>query len=262
MFRFRIDGLTLVAVLFMGFFGFNILRDAFSIGHDNVARPGQVAYAAAPSAGGPQSDIQADLTSGQEAAPSEAGSQGVAYVIQELMTPVAPSVGEAPPAARAQGPAAAPAAVSPANITLEDVPGDPEKIVFPYTDFVVTQGVHGAEYGQMAVDIAAGKGAPVKSPINGKVTALYVDEYGNPVLVLENIRYSIMLYHGQFSVKVGDTVAIGSTVGLESNQGYTVDGFGQVCTGRDCGYHTHINVYDKQKASNVNPLEVLQPLTP
>src|SRR5690606_14498129 len=101
-----------------------------------------------------------------------------------------------------------------------------------------------------------------KSPINGVVSALYVDEYGNPVLVLDNERYTVMLYHGQFSVKVGDTVTLGSPVGQESNQGYTLDGFGQICTGRDCGYHTHINVFDKQVGSNVNPLQVLQPATP
>lgn len=146
-------------------------------------------------------------------------------------------------------------------ITVEPGPDDDAiyAIYYPYSDFVVTQGPHGAEYGQMAIDIAAGKGAVQKSPITGTVTALYVDEYGNPVLILDNARYTVMLYHSQFSVKVGDPVIAGKTpVGLESNQGYTVDMFGQLCTGRDCGYHTHINVYDKQKGKNVNPLKIME----
>jgi murein DD-endopeptidase MepM/ murein hydrolase activator NlpD len=229
MYRFRIDGLTLVAVIFLGFFGFNIIRDGLSHGRDDFS----AIPPATSSAGGPQIDLEANLAGGQVVAPGAAAPDGVAHVLTELLTPSAPSD-----------------------------PGDPNVIAFPYTDFIVTQGVHGAEYGQMAVDIAAGKGAPVNSPINGTVSALYVDEYGNPVLVLDNSRWTVMLYHGQFSVKVGDTVTLGSPVGLESNQGYTVDGFGQICTGRDCGYHTHINVYDKQLGSNVNPLEVLQRLTP
>jgi hypothetical protein len=46
-------------------------------------------------------------------------------------------------------------------------------------------------------------------------------------------------------------------VGVESNLGYTTDMAGVPCWGRDCGYHTHLNVFDKRIGGNVNPLELL-----
>jgi murein DD-endopeptidase MepM/ murein hydrolase activator NlpD len=232
MYRIRIDGLSLVAVGFLLFFGFNIVRDQLGSDHKASASALTQAYPVNPSSGGPQAD-QPDL----QATPAD-------------------------PSASAAGEKLAPAHVIPALLTPAAIPGDQDAIAFPYVNFIVTQGVHGAEYGQMAVDIAAGKGTPIKSPINGTVSALYVDEYGNPVLVLDNTHYTVMLYHGQYTVKVGDTVTLGTPVGFESNQGYTVDGFGRLCAGRDCGYHSHINVYDKQLGTNVNPLQVLQPATP
>lgn len=240
MYRTRVDALSLVAVLFLGFFGFNLIRDAFSLGSDHLSTLGSEAAAPAPS-GGEQPDLQSDLVENQVAA-VERPTSGLAYVIT------------------GQQPAAADPAAQAVPANFED-PGDPNEIVFPYPEFVVTQGVHGAEYNQMAVDIAAGNGAPIHSPINGHVSALYVDEYGNPVLVLDNSRWTIMLYHGKFTVKVGDTVLVGETVvGRESNQGFTVDAFGQICAGRDCGYHSHINVYDKQAGANVDPLQTMKSL--
>ena len=130
-------------------------------------------------------------------------------------------------------------------------------IAAPYDHFIITQGIHGAEYGHTAVDISAGKGATIKSPINGTVTKLYIDDWGNPSLTIENDHYAVELLHGLFSVKVGDIVTIGQPVGTESNQGNTFDGMGRPCAGRDCGYHTHVNVYDKKLGTNVNPFQVL-----
>jgi murein DD-endopeptidase MepM/ murein hydrolase activator NlpD len=131
---------------------------------------------------------------------------------------------------------------------------DADAIAAPYDHFIVTQGLHGAEYGHMAIDISAGKGATIKSPINGTVTNLYIDDWGNPSLMIENEHYAVELLHGLFSVKIGDKVSIGQPIGKESNQGNTVDGAGRSCAGRDCGYHTHINVYDKKLGRNINPL--------
>ena len=134
---------------------------------------------------------------------------------------------------------------------------DPNQIESPYPHYILTQGPHGASYGQMAVDIYAGKGSTIHSPINGAVAYNYVDNIGNTTLIIENSRYRVLLMHGDYTVKVGDTVSIGDTVGTESNHGNTVDYQGRSCRGRDCGYHTHLNIYDKKIAANVNPLTLI-----
>lgn len=132
-----------------------------------------------------------------------------------------------------------------------------DAIAWPYEAFAVTQGPHGFSYGHMAVDITAGKEAPIHSPINGMVSALFIDEWGNPSLIIENARYKIEMLHGNFSVHTGEMVSLGQPVGTESNQGNTVDAAGRSCRGRDCGYHTHLNVFDKQLGANVNPFEAI-----
>lgn len=141
-------------------------------------------------------------------------------------------------------------------ISNEDL-GDPNIIAAPYSQYTLTQGLHGFDYGHMAIDIAAGKGAEILSPINGIVSALYIDEWGNTTLVIENERYQVMMLHGLYAVGVGERVVLGQAVGKESNQGNTVDGQGRSCRGRDCGYHTHLNIFDKQLGANVDPLELL-----
>lgn len=137
-------------------------------------------------------------------------------------------------------------------------PADPSTIIYPYDEYTLTQGPHGYSYGHMAIDLAAGKGSPIKSPIAGSVTALYVDEWGNPTLVIENNRYQVTMLHGDYTVQFGQQLKLGEIVGAEANHGYTLDYAGNSCRNRDCGHHTHLNVYDKQAGSNVNPLVVLQ----
>lgn len=141
----------------------------------------------------------------------------------------------------------------PAQATAQ---ADADAIRLPYDDYVLTQGPHGFDYGQMAIDITAGKGATIMSPINGVVTALYIDDLGNTTLIIDNDHYQITMLHGVFTVTVGERLDIGQPVGQESNQGNTVDGLGRSCRGRDCGYHLHLNVYDKYLGANVNPLEL------
>ena len=108
------------------------------------------------------------------------------------------------------------------------------------------QGMHGFSYGHAAIDIAAGKGATIKSSIAGTVTAKYTDGAGNPVLIIENDAYRITLLHGIYTVAVGDTVQLGQPIGEESNIGNVTDMAGNSCRNRDCGYHTHLNVFDKR----------------
>ena len=161
---------------------------------------------------------------------------------------------------------------APPNTAVEEVPAvplappaaltGPEVFVIPYAEYWVTQGPHGMSYGHYAIDIAAGKGEAITSPINGTVTALYIDGIGNPTLVVENERYQVTLMHGLYTVQIGDELALGDLLGTESNLGNTRDMAGNSCRNRDCGYHTHLNVYDKQARSNVNPLDLLSSSPP
>jgi len=135
---------------------------------------------------------------------------------------------------------------------------DPSFIAAPYDDYTLTQGPHGYSYGHMAIDIAAGKNAIIKSPIHGYVADLYTDQWGNPRLVIENEIYQVTMLHGKYKVAVGDQLELGQMVGRESNFGYTTDYAGRSCQNRDCGYHTHLNIFDKRIGSNVDPLSVIE----
>lgn len=130
-------------------------------------------------------------------------------------------------------------------------------VAAPYDTYFLTQGLHGQSYGHLAIDIASGKGSTIKSLINGTVTAVTTDQWANTILVIDNDRYQVTLYHGDYTVSVGDPVTIGQAIGFESNHGYTMDRWGNLCAGRDCGYHTHLNVFDKQAGANVDPLTLI-----
>jgi len=135
--------------------------------------------------------------------------------------------------------------------------GDPEETASPYDHYTLTQGLHGFSYNHMAVDITDGEGATIMSPINGMVTAHFVDDLGNTTLLIENDIYMVTLLHGIYTVSPGDKLVVGQTIGEESNQGNTYDAFGRSCRGRDCGYHTHLNIFNKQLGSNVDPLPLI-----
>ena len=138
------------------------------------------------------------------------------------------------------------------------LPSEDRRISPPYEQYTLTQGPHGFSYGHMAIDITAGEGSIIKSPISGYVADLYTDQYGNPTLVIENDVYRVTMLHGKYKVAVGEQIAWGQMVGRESNLGLTTDMQGRSCRNRDCGYHTHLNIFDKQLGGNVNPLEVME----
>lgn len=135
---------------------------------------------------------------------------------------------------------------------------DPTAFVAPYDSYIITQGVHGQSYGHAAIDIAAGKGAVIKSPIAGEVTMLRTDGVGNTMIVIENAVYQVILLHGIYNVAVGQFVNLGEPLGEESNIGNVTDMQGNSCRNRDCGYHTHLNVFDKRIGRNVNPLDLIE----
>jgi len=148
------------------------------------------------------------------------------------------------------------------NVGSGQVKPDPpvldRRISPPYENYTLTQGPHGFSYGHMAIDISAGQGAIIKSPIQGYVSDLYTDQYGNPTLVIENDFFQITMLHGKYKVAVGEQIAWGQMLGRESNLGLTTDMQGRSCLNRACGYHTHINIFDKQLGENVDPLEVMK----
>ena len=155
-----------------------------------------------------------------------------------------------PEGAAANALAALPAASTPS--------GDPLAFAAPYTNYTLTQGPHGQSYGHLAIDLAAGRGAPILSPINGGITGNYTDQYGNTTLVIENDVYRVLLLHGDYFLQVGNEVKLGDQVGTESNHGYTTDMAGNRCYGREnCGNHTHLNVFDKRTGANANPLDLI-----
>jgi murein DD-endopeptidase MepM/ murein hydrolase activator NlpD len=135
------------------------------------------------------------------------------------------------------------------------LPGDQTTLAAPYAEYVVTQGAHGFSYGHAAIDISGGKSTAILSPINGVVSDNYTDQYGNTTLIIENNKFKVLLLHGDYTVNAGDKLAVGQVVGTESNHGYTTDMSGRLCTNRDCGYHSHLNVFDKELGSNINPLD-------
>lgn len=140
---------------------------------------------------------------------------------------------------------------------LAPLPPSTVTVIAPYDQYILTQGLHGMSYGHMAIDIAAGKGTPIKSPINGRVSEYFIDDIGNPTIIIENDHYKVTLLHGIYTAKSGDILNIGDEIGTESNQGNTRDMQGRSCRGRDCGYHTHLNIFDKIAQSNIDPLTVI-----
>jgi hypothetical protein len=76
---------------------------------------------------------------------------------------------------------------------------------------------------------------------------------------IENDIYRVTMLLGVYIVNIGQQVKAGQTIGSESNQGNTTDMQGNSCRNRDCGYHTHLNVFDKRIGANINPLNLLDP---
>lgn len=130
-------------------------------------------------------------------------------------------------------------------------------IAYPYDTYFLTQGIHGQSYGHYAIDIAAGNGSTIYSLINGWVTGHGYDQWGNTYLQIENDNYVVLYLHGVYNRAIGEVVNAGEPIGTESNIGYTMDMYGNLCAGRDCGYHTHLNVFDKRLGVNIDPLTLI-----
>ncbi len=147
----------------------------------------------------------------------------------------------------------------PEPVVEEDPLDSPEDIRLPYDSYVLTQGTHGASYGDAAIDLAAGRGADILSPITGQIITNGRDIYGNTIIVIENEVWTVKLLHGEYYPDEGEWVGLGQMIGSESNIGYTVDIYGVSCRGRRCGNHTHMNVVDRRTGRNANLIKLLRP---
>ena len=132
------------------------------------------------------------------------------------------------------------------------------------TEWWQSQGPHGQDYGHYAYDLVAAPGSTIYSPISGVVSAVYVDGLGNTVVVIENYDLEVKLLHGDYVVRLGEVIEIGEAIGTEGNNGNTWTNIcegGDDCycgTGSDCGYHVHLNLYDKNQGRNVDPMVLLK----
>ena len=98
-----------------------------------------------------------------------------------------------------------------------------------------------------AIDLSCPQGTPIKSAMDGKVSALgYNATYGNYLILSHSGGYQTMYAHlFSFSVKKGDQVGQGSLIGAVGTTGYST------------GPHLHFAVFKNGKA--VNPLDFLGP---
>ena len=129
-------------------------------------------------------------------------------------------------AAQAGLPETAPPAEDPA---AADALARNTAVSVPYDTYFLTQGLHGESYGHLAIDIAAGNGSTIYSIINGTVTGTGYDQWNNTYIQIENDVYTVLYMHGVYGLAVGDAVTAGQVIGTESNIGYTLDRYGNVC---------------------------------
>ena len=144
------------------------------------------------------------------------------------------------------------------------VPGD---VKWPYAghpddNFIISQEVHGESYGHLAVDLSAGRGYPILAVSDGYITGggidtngvALLDQWGNTYAELSAGNIYFQFLHGDFIVRVGQTVRQGEIIGYESNRGITYDENHKECQGStDCGSHTHWAAFDAVTGAPIYP---------
>lgn len=96
------------------------------------------------------------------------------------------------------------------------------------------------------IDLAAPKGTPIKSTLDGTVSVIGISRiYGNYVIISHGNGYQSMYGHMQsVNVKRGASVYQGTVIGAVGN------------TGRSTGPHVHFSLY--KNGTLINPLSVLK----
>jgi hypothetical protein len=107
---------------------------------------------------------------------------------------------------------------------------------------VLTQDLHGCEYGLPGLDISSKTqlDAALQSPIPGEVTT-YTDRWQNTTIRIENDEWIVTLLHPRsFLVRQG-RVFRGQRVGVMGMQGQAT------------GPHVHVSIYDKMNRGYIDP---------
>lgn len=115
----------------------------------------------------------------------------------------------------------------------------------PYKRARMSQGLHGCLYGHAAIDLVAKGDAALHAPVSGRVSARYIDEVNNTVLVIDGHDYIVTFLHGVYYVGIGDEIRRGEVIGRQAS------------IGRSTGPHTHVTIYDKRAGGNVDPRALL-----
>jgi hypothetical protein len=136
---------------------------------------------------------------------------------------------------------------------------DDGAIQLPYRegDYVLTADCH-PDRGWISscpIDLAGGKGTPLFSPISGNVSFTPNDGFGNPMWVIQNSQWKVLFLHGNFDVREG-YVMRGQKIGTEGNNGYVLCWDNKPPNGRDCGYHTHIEIISLATGESVSARKV------
>lgn len=128
-----------------------------------------------------------------------------------------------------------------------------EGIILPYSgDYVVTNTCHPDGWGNYvggypstcAIDISAGCGEPIISPVSGDFIS-YADDglqLGNTAAIIKGNQYIVFLLHGDYLNL--SKVSQGDLIGYEASHGNST------------GCHTHLSVFDNINKKWVNPLSL------
>lgn len=106
---------------------------------------------------------------------------------------------------------------------------------------ILTQDLHGCEYGLPGLDISSENSkAVLRSPIPGQLTT-YTDQWFNTTIRIENDEWIIWLLHPRSFLLEEGTVKSGQSVGVMGD------------IGNATGPHVHYSVYDKVNENFVDP---------
>ena len=127
-----------------------------------------------------------------------------------------------------------------------------EGIILPYPGgtYTITDSCHPDGWGDFvggysstcAIDLSAGCGASIISPISGDMVA-YADDglgIGNTAAIIKGSRYTAFLLHGDYVAS--GPIQQGGLIGYEASHG------------NSSGCHTHISIFDHIEKKWVNPL--------
>jgi len=111
---------------------------------------------------------------------------------------------------------------------------------------ILTQDIHGCEYGLPGLDISSSNGkAILLAPISGEATT-YTDRWYNSTIRIENDEWIVWLLHPRSYLVREGKVHRGDPIGVMGAVGYAT------------GPHVHYSLFDKVKETFVDPAKLMQ----